>query len=352
MLHSVGRTDALKLAELSLLRGSSNHSGQSNQGAIMRTSKFKRSTISALRIVAVASCLSLPAFAQTPSPTPSPVSASPAGSSLPQFFDNLIGRAGALMPLLQNEIEGPLLPWLENLSWWLAVLVIIFGFARLWRESAGAGADLFWWFGRVAIIFALAGSGPAIVSKLDGIGQELAWGGSGSNSSVLYRVNNKFETLSHDMPMLFSILSFARGILAFGDLYLLVLGGFLMIAVRLAAPVMIALAIDRNLANKISYPFLWGTIVLTLIWPVVSQLIRAFAYMGGNLAMSLDASDVVYQWDSQTMGEIMTSGAEPFYTVILAIVIMTIAGLSLWMSPVIAYKVAMGQVYESVSSTV
>jgi len=165
-------------------------------------------------------------------------------------------------------------------------------------------------------------------------------------------VNNKFETLSHDMPMLFSILSFARGILVFGDLYLLVLGGFLMIAVRLAAPVMIALAIDRNLANKISYPFLWGTIVLTLIWPVVAQLIRAFAYMGGNLAMSLDASDVVYQWDSQTMGEIMTSGAEPFYTVILAIVIMTIAGLSLWMSPVIAYKVAMVQVYESVSSTV
>jgi predicted PurR-regulated permease PerM len=40
---------------------------------------------------------------------------------------------------------------------------------------------------------------------------------------------------------------------------------------------MIALAIDRNLADKISYPFLWGTIVLTLIWPVVAQLIRAFA---------------------------------------------------------------------------
>jgi hypothetical protein len=52
------------------------------------------------------------------------------------------------------------------------------------------------------------------------------------------------------------------------------------------------------------------------------------------------------------MSEIMTSGAEPYYTVIIAVVIMTIAGLSLWMSPVIAYKVAMGQVYESVSSTV
>ena len=101
----------------------------------MRTSKLKRSTLSLLRITAVISCLSLSAFAQAPSPTPSPAPASPAGSSMPQLFDKLIGRAGALIPMLQNEIEGPLLPWLENLSWWLAVLVIIFGFARLWREN-------------------------------------------------------------------------------------------------------------------------------------------------------------------------------------------------------------------------
>ena len=152
----------------------------------MRTKKFKRSTISVLRIAAVVGCLSLSAFAQTPSPTPSPAPASPAGSSLPQFFDKLIGRAGALIPMLQNEIEGPLLPWLENLSWWLAMLVICFGFARLWRENSGAGPDLFWWFGRIAIIFVLAGSGPAIVSKLDAIGQEIACGGSGNSNSVLY----------------------------------------------------------------------------------------------------------------------------------------------------------------------
>src|SRR5215471_222981 len=156
----------------------------------MSVREIKRSTLSVLRIVAVAGCLSLSVFAQTPSPTPSPAPAGTASSSLPQFFDNLIGRAGALIPMLQKEIEGPLLPWLENLSWWLAVLVIIFGFARLWRENSGAGVDLFWWFGRIAIIFALAGCGPAIVSKLDVIGQELAWGGSGSNNNVLYRLYN------------------------------------------------------------------------------------------------------------------------------------------------------------------
>src|SRR5215510_7157086 len=153
-------------------------------------------------------------------------------------------------------------------------------------------------------------------------------------------VNKKFESLSRDMTFLFTLLSFARGILAFGDLWLLSLGGFLMIAVRLAAPVMIALAIDRNLAQKISYPFTWGVVVLTLVWPIVAQLIRALAYMGGNLAMSLDRSDVVYQWNPQTMQEIMTSGAEPYHTVILAVLIMAVAGLSLWASPLIAYRVA------------
>ena len=101
----------------------------------MRASKLMRSTLSLLRITVVISCLSLSAFAQAPSPTPSPAPASPAGSSMPQLFDKLIGRAGALIPMLQNEIEGPLLPWLENLSWWLAILVIIFGFARPWREN-------------------------------------------------------------------------------------------------------------------------------------------------------------------------------------------------------------------------
>jgi hypothetical protein len=373
----------------------------------MRASKLRPSTLSILHITAVIVCLSLPMLAQTPTPIPSPAPANPPGSGLSDIFRVLIGHAGALIPLLQNEIEGPLMPWLEKLSWTLAALVIMFGFARLWRENAGAGVDVFWWFGRVGIIFALMGTGPTIINTLDTIGQEIAWGGSNRNgdTAVLHRfydnqrkafeegyrrftkghftveptgenlkpppggeeavlgvlldvvsspqgINNKFESLSHNMPFLFSLLSFARGILAFGDLWLLLLGGFLMIAVRLAAPVMIALAIDRNLAQKISYPFTWGVVVLTLVWPVVSQLIRGLAYMGGNLAMSLGRNDAVYQWNPQTMQEIMTSGAEPYHTVILAVLIMAIAGLSLWASPLIAYRVASGQIYESVSSTI
>src|SRR5262249_12573202 len=129
----------------------------------MRTIKLRRSILSILRITTVIGCLSLSALAQTPSPTPSPAPTSPAGSSMPQLFDNLIGRAGALIPMLQKEIEGPLLPWLENLSWWLAILVIIFGFARLWRENSGAGAGLFLWVGGISIHFAVPRGAPANV---------------------------------------------------------------------------------------------------------------------------------------------------------------------------------------------
>jgi hypothetical protein len=371
----------------------------------MRARRLRQPILIIAQIITLLACLGALALGQAPSPTPPPAPATPAGSSWADMISVLIGHAGALIPLLQNELEGPLLPWLERLSWGLAAVVFTFTFARMWRESSGAGADLFWWFGRAVICLALMGSGPALISRLDTIGQAVAWGGNDGRGSVLYKfydsqrksfevgyarfakgyftveptgenikppagggtavlgvlrdvvsssqgVENKFESLSHDMPFLFSLLSFARGILAFGDLFLLLLGGFLMIAVRLAAPIMIAVAIDRNLAQRMSYPLLWGVIVLTLVWPAVAQLIRAFAYMGGNLAMALDASDYVYQWNPQIMQEIMTSGAEPYHTVILAIVIMTLSGLSLWASPFIAYKVASGQIYESVSSTI
>ena len=49
----------------------------------------------------------------------------------------------------------------------LAALVIAFGFVRLLRENAGAGPDIFFWFGRVGLIFAIMGTGPTIINTLD-----------------------------------------------------------------------------------------------------------------------------------------------------------------------------------------
>jgi len=114
----------------------------------MSASKHRRSILLLLQITAVIVCLSLsalsqvPAPAPAPAPSPAPAPARPARNTVSDVYRGLIDRVGDLIPLLQNEIEGPLMPWLEKLSWTLAMLVIMFGFARLWRENSGAGVDL------------------------------------------------------------------------------------------------------------------------------------------------------------------------------------------------------------------
>ena len=72
-------------------------------------------------------------------------------------------------------------------------------------------------------------------------------------------------------------------------------------AVKIFAPIGVALAIDQKFASRISSPFLWGAIVLTLIWPTVSYFIRGLAYMFGNVAMALGDSTPVYVWNEATL---------------------------------------------------
>jgi hypothetical protein len=373
----------------------------------MRTPALTRTILAALQLALISLCLSLPAFAQSPSPSPTPVGTPSSGRTLSENIAGLVQRAGEMIPKLRAELESPLLSWFETISIVLAALITIFSFARLWRENNGAGVDVFWWFGRLAVCLALLGSGPFLINYLHSIGKQIAAGNELIGDSALSRfyhaqrdsfndsyqkfteglftvrvngqdvpikpgpngtdivlgvlydkeanikdVERKLDVSSWNMPTMFSVLSFSRGIIEFGDLFLMMMSGFLLIAVRLAAPFMIAVAIDRNLANKISYPFLWGVVVLTLIWPVVSYLIRSLAYLAGNMAMAMGDSTPLYVWDPATMQVISNPLAQPIYTIVIAAVIMLITGLCVWFSPVIAYKISMGQVYESVSSTV
>jgi hypothetical protein len=373
----------------------------------MRTLTSVRIVSTTAQISALVFFLSLAAFAQSSAQPPDPVATPSGGKTLSENMAALARRAGELIPTLQSQVESPLLPWFESISIVLAALVVMFGFARLWRENNGAGSDVFWWFGRLAVCLALLGSGPFLINYLSSIGKQLAQGNELIGDSVLSRfyrsqrdsfndsyqkftegmftvkvngqdvpvkpgpngtdiilgvlydkeanvkdVERKLDVSSWNMATMFSLLNFSRGVIEFGDMFLIMLGSALLIAVRLAAPFMIAVAIDRNLAHKIAYPFTWGVVVLTLIWPIVSYLIRSLAYLAGNLAMAMGDSDPLYVWDSATMQVISNPLAQPIYTIVIAAVLMLIAGLCVWFSPVIAYKVSMGQVYESVSSTV
>jgi hypothetical protein len=153
------------------------------------------------------------------------------------------------------------------------------------------------------------------------------------------------------MPKLFFGLNVSRGILQAGEIFLLLLGGFVMVGLRLAAPFMVAVGIDKKLAERITYPYVWGTVVFTLIFPIVRDILTYIAYTAGSFGLMLYKGQAIYTIDDKTAELIKTNPYDPTLVIIMTLVIMTITGLMLWLSPYLAYRIATGQIFEAVSST-
>src|SRR5215213_1051651 len=341
----------------------------------------------------------LTANAQTPSPS---------GTSLSDHIARLSIKASQLLPYLQNEVLSHIQDWVYGIAVAVAVLVLLFSFLRLWRENAGGNSNLVFFFLRSLFFFGLVGSSVWIIGQMAATGREIAEGSeiqgsagrgllfefykaqrdsfnesyeklvmgtftvqvdgrdftvrpstdtAGTFVGVLYDnegtikdLDKKLNDSSYTLPTLFNWLNISRTILEAGDFWLLLLGGVLVLIFKAAAPLMMAVAIDQKLAHKVSYPFVWGAGVLTLIWPAVSYFIRALAYLFGNMAMALGDSEPLYNWDYATMYAIKSNFASPVYVVAIATLMMTIAGGCLCISPYLAYRFSMGHVYEGVSA--
>jgi hypothetical protein len=357
---------------------------------IMRLRALKQSCLAIAQIIAIAACLSAQSAAQTPNPAPSPSPAAPStGTSLSENLANLASRAIVVVAEIELQLEGPLLPFLERLSLLLAALIMIAAFAKLWRENAGAGVDLFWWFARLGVIFALLGNGPRLVNEMSEIGQTLAvQDGAGSTTALakfcdeqqskfneaynklttaafiidgqigvinsdessLPSPDRKLGAVSKSMPVLLDTMNVSRSVISFGDLFLSLLSRFLRVAMRLAAPLMIALAIDRSLAQQVTYPFVWGVVALTTIWPALLLIIKSVVYLVAYNGVVSGADRQFFKYDPNTMRIFHNGVGEPTYIVSIAAVTMLIGGLSLWATPYIAYQLIGGKVYEIVSS--
>lgn len=342
----------------------------------------------------------LTARAQTPAPS---------GPTLSDHIARLNIKASQLLPYLQSEVLSHIQDWVYGIAVAVAVLVLLFSFLRLWRENAGGGnSNLIFFFLRSLFFFGLVGSSVSIIGQMAATGREIAEGSeingsagrgllfefykaqrdsfnesyeklvmgtftvkvdgrdftvqpssdtTGTFLGVLYDsegtikdLDKKLNDSSYTLPTLFNLLNAARTILEAGDFWLLVLGAVLVLIFKAAAPLMMAVAIDQKLAHKVTYPFAWGAGVLTLIWPAVSYFIRALAYLFGNMAMALGDSEPLYNWDYATMYAIKSNFASPVYVVAIATLMMTIAGGCLWISPYLAYRFSMGQVYEGASA--
>jgi hypothetical protein len=339
--------------------------------------------------------------AQAPSPTPAPAPV----RSLSDNIAALSQRAGSMLPYINDEIVSKLIGWFELLAWVFGNCLAGFAMLRVMRENNGEGSDLYWWFGRLALFFILSGTSIAIINGMSAIGYEIANGNETGQQSVLQRLylaqrdsfndsyakfqQNMFtvtvdgrETAVNPVPLgsesvlgilvdtdstiqnfdqkadvsqwnistMMTWLTFERALIEFGDLILVILGAAVTLGLKLAMPFMLACIVDKNIANKTTYPFFYGVVALTLLWPSVSKVIRIVAYMWGNVAMAVGDSSPLYIWDYQTMRAITNPLAQPQYTIALAVFAMGLGALCLYGTPFISLYLLSGRVYESVAT--
>lgn len=327
--------------------------------------------------------------AQNPQPTP----VTNANDSATGPLVNLVLVAENLIPKLQEVIESPLVQGLENLAFWMAVIVMLLSFARLFRENDGAGKDLFWWCCRLAIIFTLFGTGRTIINTASQIGYDIInvtefrkvfWdaeldfnvnyqkftegmflvksaahnpdeviGALTSENPNFRDITKLLDVSSWNLSNIFIGVTLGRFLLEFAQLFLAILSALLTIGLRLFAPFAIALAIDRTLAQRISYPFAWSAGVFTLVTPLVSHILGLVVYTTGNLAFKIIAPETgLFTLDAN--GAITGDPSritQAVYASIVLMVLMVLSSLLLLASPYISYKLAFGQIFEAVSTT-
>ncbi len=357
----------------------------------------------ALRFSILVAILLLPVVVQAQAPTPSP---SPV-RSLSENIATLTQRAASLLPYFDNEIVSKLIGWFELLAWVIGNCLAGFAMLRIVREDNGEGSNLYWWFGRLGLFFVLSGTSLAIINGMSAIGYEIANGNEARQQSVLQQLylaqrdsfndsyakfqQNMFtvkvdgrETAIEPVPIgsesvlgiivdsestlkdfdrkadvsqwnistMLSWLNFERALIEFGDLILVILGAALLLGMKLAMPFMLAGIVDKHLASKTTYPFLYGVVALTLVWPSVSKIIRIVAYMWGNVAMAVGDGDPLYIWNYETMRAITDPLAQPQYTIALAAFGMGLGALCLYGTPFISLYFLSGRIYESVATVV
>ncbi|PYS27314.1 MAG: hypothetical protein DMF75_20600, partial [Acidobacteria bacterium] len=359
-----------------------------------------RRTISLLGLIGIL-LLPVAAYAQSPSPTPAP-------SPVRSLSDNIAAlsqRAGSLLPYIDNEIVSKLIGWFELLAWIIGNCLAGFAMLRIMREDNGEGPNLYWWFGRLALFFMLSGTSLAIINGMSAIGYEIANGNESGQRSVLQQlylaqrdsfndsyakfqqnmftvkvdgretaiepvaVNNesvlgiivdsestiqdfdrKADVSQWNISTMMTWLNFERALIEFGDLILVILAAALTLGLKLAMPFMLAGIVDKQIASKTTYPFFYGVVALTLVWPSVSKIIRIVAYMWGNVAMAVGDSSPLYIWNYNTMRAITDPLAQPQYTIALAAFGMGLGALCLYGTPFISLYFLSGRIYESVAT--
>lgn len=333
----------------------------------------------------------------TASPTGPVIPPKPAAPRFSEQITNLM-RTGQdwLFRSVLDTIIRPLMPILTFLAWIIASFVLIVAFIRRFHDNRGLGPEqLVAWGVRTVLFMVIIGASPFIIDALTVTGKFFARPIRGYNSSLIAEFDEKMKQyvknnfavedpnellaerlpngqpglvgiisdknssvkditsemniLGWDMPKMFTFMVIGQNIIKFGSIFLAVAGLFILIGLKLAAPVLSAFGFDEKFANQIFYPFCWGVATFALAFPIVKAVTLYVCYSIGLLALSIYNGEAVFSLDPTTATIITNSHYDPASSALIVTALFFVSSLCFILVPWLSYRVLRGQVYEGVS---
>ncbi|HRH41448.1 MAG TPA: hypothetical protein PKY82_07350 [Pyrinomonadaceae bacterium] len=335
-----------------------------------------------------------------PTPNPAATPSTPPRAAATSFglqINNMM-KTGQdwLFNSLLNVIVKPFLPFLVFFAWIIASFVLALGFLRRFSDNKGVSPEqLVRWGIRTVIFMVLIGASPYLIDILTTTGKFIARPVKGFNAEMIKEFDQKmiqyvkknfavedpnsllaerlpngepglvgviFDKESNvkdvtaqmnpfgwDLTKLFTLMVVAQNIIKFGSIFLAIAGLFILIGLKLAAPMMTAFGFDEKFAQQIFYPFCWGVATFSLAFPIVKEGTVYLAYGIGLIALSIYNNEPVYTLDPTTAQIITNGNYDPASSALIVTLLFFVASLCYILVPWLSYRILRGQVFEGVS---
>lgn len=333
-----------------------------------------------------------PQTSPTPTTTPKPI----APSFSVQIQNMMKTGQEWLFKSLLDVIIKPAMPVLIFFAWIIASFVLGIGFLRRFSDNKGISPEqLTRWGIRSVIFMVIIGASPFVIDMLTVTGKFIARPMKSFNRELVAEFDEKMKKyvktnfavedpnallaerlpngepgligiifdkessvkdvtsemniLGWDMTRLFTLMVVSQNIIKFGGLFLGIAGLFILIGLKLAAPVLSAFGFDEKFANQIFYPFCWGVATFSLAFPIVKELTLYVAYGIGLIGLSIYNGETVFTLDPNTAQIITNGNYDPASSALIVTLLFFVSCLCYILVPWLSYRVLRGQVYEGVS---
>ncbi len=336
----------------------------------------------------------------SPTPIPSPTQTTIPKPTAPSFsvqIQNMMKTGQEwLFKSLLDVIIKPAMPVLIFFAWIIGSFVIGIGFLRRFSDNKGIDPEqLVRWGIRTVIFMVIIGASPFIIDALTVTGKFIARPIKSFNvllvrefdekmkqyvktnfavedpnallaerlpngepgligiifdkESSVKDVTSEMNILGWDMTRLFTLMVISQNIIKFGGLFLGLAGLFILIGLKLAAPVLSAFGFDEKFAGQIFYPFCWGVATFSLAFPIVKEVTLYVAYGIGLIGLSIYNGETVFTLDPQTAQVIKSGAYDPATSALIVTLLFFVSSLCYILVPWLSYRVLRGQVFEGVS---